>query len=84
MKAKALTEKALEIDENLAEAHTSLAWIKYAYNWDWDAAEREFKRAIELNPNYATSHQWYSQYLWEMGRFDEAESVLLELTQRYS
>jgi len=71
-KAEEAVVKALEIDENLAEAHTSLAWIKYEYNWDWEGAEREFKRSIELNPNYATAHQWYAEYLNSMGRLDEA------------
>jgi len=56
----------------LAEAHTSLAFALLDYDWDWEAAEREFKRAIELNPNYPTAHQWYAEYLAMMGRFDEA------------
>ncbi|MFC2142701.1 protein kinase, partial [Acidobacteriota bacterium] len=76
LNAEKAIAKALEIDEDLAEAHTSLAWMKYAYHWDWEGAEREFKRAIELNPNYATAHQWYSEYLWEMRRFDEARHEL--------
>ena len=65
-------EKALEIDESLAEAHASLAWVRYNYDWDWAAAEEAFKRAIELNPGYATAHQWYSSLLASLGRFDEA------------
>jgi TolB-like protein/Tfp pilus assembly protein PilF len=72
LKAREAVLKALEIDSNLAEAHTSLAWIKMLYDWDWEGAEREFKRAIELNPGYATAHRWYSRYLKNMGRFDEA------------
>jgi tetratricopeptide (TPR) repeat protein len=71
-KAKAAATKALELDETSAEAHTSLALIKDRYEWDWPGAEREFKRAIELNPNYATAHHWYSNYLEDMGRHDEA------------
>jgi len=71
-KAEEAIEKALEIDDNLAEAHTSLAWIKFEYHWDWEGAEKEFKRAIELNPNYATAHQWYAEFLNCMGRLDEA------------
>jgi TolB-like protein/Flp pilus assembly protein TadD len=71
-RAKGAATKALELDETLAEAHTSLALIKDRYEWDWPGAEREFKRAIELNPNYATAHHWYSNYLEEMGRHDEA------------
>ena len=71
-KAKSAALKALEIDETLAEAHTSLAYALYRYDWDWPAAEREFKRAIELKPNYAIAHQWYSFYLSAMGRVEEA------------
>lgn len=71
-KAKAAAVKALELDDTLAEAHTSLAYIKYYYEWDWLGAEAEFKRAIELNPNYATAHQWYAEYLFYMERFDES------------
>ncbi len=81
-KAKAAATKALELDETLAEAHSVLADIRFRYDWDWLGAEREHKRAIELNPGYATAHQWYSHYLLPMGRTDEslAESKLaLEL-----
>ena len=71
-RARAAAEKALEIDEALSEAHTSLAFVKYLYDWDWLGAEREFMRAIELNPSYATAHQWYAQYLSSRKRHDEA------------
>ena len=71
-KAKAAAQKALSIDDQLAEAHTSLAYAIHNYEWDWNAAEREYKRAIELNPNYATAHQWYAEFLTAVGRFDEA------------
>ncbi len=71
-KAKIAAERALEIDESLAEAHTSLAWVSMFYDWDWKAAEKEYKRAIELNPNYATAHHWYSFYLMILGRRDES------------
>lgn len=71
-KAKSAALKALEIDDTLAEAHTSLAYALYRYDWNWPAAEREFKRAIELKPNYAIAHQWYSFYLSAMGRVEEA------------
>jgi eukaryotic-like serine/threonine-protein kinase len=71
-KAKSAALKALEIDDSLAEAHTSLAYALYRYDWDWPAAEREFKRGIQLKPNYATAHQWYSFYLSAMGRAEEA------------
>jgi serine/threonine-protein kinase len=64
--------KALSIDNDLAEAHTSLAKIKLSFEWDWAGAESEFKKAIQLNPGYATAHQWYGVYLSEMGRHTEA------------
>ncbi len=70
--ARAAALKALELDEELAEAHNALGAIKKYYDWDWQGAEKEHKRAIELNPNYATAHQWYAEFLAAMGRFDEA------------
>jgi len=75
-KAKAATLRALEIDNALPEAHASLGWIKMFYDWDWAAAEKAFQRAIELNPNYATAHEWYAMFLAPMERFDEAISEL--------
>ena len=71
-KARAAALKALELDDGLAEAHTSLALVTENYDWDWQKAEKEYLRAIELNPNYATAHQWYAEYLSLQGRFDEA------------
>jgi serine/threonine-protein kinase len=71
-RAKAAAQKALAIDDQLAEAHTSLAYAIHTYEWDWAAAEREYRRAIQLNPNYATARQWYSEFLTGVGRFDEA------------
>jgi serine/threonine protein kinase/tetratricopeptide (TPR) repeat protein len=71
-KAQAAATEALRLDEALAEAHASLAFVSYRYYWNWPEAERHFKRAIELNPNYATAHQWYSAYLAATGRHDEA------------
>ncbi len=71
-RAKAAAAKALEIDENLAEAHVALAFAQFAFDWDWGAAESGFQRAIELNPNYARAHHASSSYLLVMGRFDEA------------
>jgi serine/threonine protein kinase/Tfp pilus assembly protein PilF len=71
-KAKELVEKALDIDDHLAEAQNTQAYIKYSYEWNWAEAESGFKRAIELNPSYATARQWYSEYLCTFGRFDEA------------
>ena len=70
--AKKMAAKALQIDETLAEAHNSLAYVRWKYDWDWVGAEREFLRAFELNPNYATGHQWYAVYLADMGQTDEA------------
>ena len=71
-RAKAAALKALEIDETLAEAHTSLGTVELAYEWNWSGAEKEYKRAIELNPSYATAHNFYAMYLSYMGRHDEA------------
>lgn len=70
-KARDLAEKAVKIDDTLSEAHAALAYVKRAYDWDWTGAEREFKRAIELDPNYATAHFWYGEHLTYLGRFDE-------------
>src|SRR5689334_18516201 len=71
-KAKEAATKALEIDENSAEAHTSMAFIKFRWDWDRTATEREFQEAIKLKPAYAPAHQWYSSYLVAVERFDEA------------
>jgi tetratricopeptide (TPR) repeat protein len=71
-KARAAAERAIEFDENLAEAHCTPAYVRFYYDWDWVGAEREFKGAIELNPDYATAHQWYGEYLGYMGRPDES------------
>jgi eukaryotic-like serine/threonine-protein kinase len=70
-KAKAAAMQALEIDDTLAEAHTSLGLVKEHYEWDWTGAEKEFKRAIELNPNSATAHLWYGDFLANTGRLEE-------------
>jgi len=75
-KAKAMARKALELDETLAEAHTALAVVLRDYDYAWAESEREFKRAIELNPGYATAYQWYAEYLAALGRFDEAIQVM--------
>ena len=72
--AKTAAMRALEIDDTLAEAHTSLANVRYWYDWDWSGAESEFKRAIELSPNYPAAHQLYGSYLITMGRHEEAFS----------
>jgi len=71
-KAKEAATKALSIDGTLAEARTSLAFIKHRWDWGREEAEREFQLAIKYKPGYAPAHQWYSSYLVAMGRFDEA------------
>jgi len=71
-KAEAAVNKALEIDNRLAEVHTSLASILMFRKWDWANSEKEFKLALELNPNYATAHHWYSQWFLNMGRLEES------------
>jgi len=70
-KAKAAAMKALELDDTLAEAHAALAYAEF-YGWNWPGAERELKRAIELNPGSAISHMRYSEYLYARARFDES------------
>jgi tetratricopeptide (TPR) repeat protein len=70
--AKAAIAKALQIEPNLAEAHASLGHIKLIFDWDFAGAEAEFRRAIELNPDYATAHQWFTLYFNATGRTDEA------------
>ena len=74
-KAITAAKKALQINGNLAEAHTSLAFSTFYYEWDWALTETEFKRAISLNPNYAQAYSWYAMYLTLMGRFDEASEA---------
>jgi DNA-binding winged helix-turn-helix (wHTH) protein/TolB-like protein/Tfp pilus assembly protein PilF len=71
-KAKAAAERALEIDDGLAEAHSSLALVLFRHEWNWVEAERQFKRALELDPNYAIAHHYYGRYLSAAGRLDEA------------
>jgi serine/threonine protein kinase/Flp pilus assembly protein TadD len=73
--AKTYAERAIALDGQLAEPHASLGGI-YEYLWQWTEAEREFKRAIELNPNYATAYHWYSNFLRDIGRFDEAALMI--------
>ena len=71
-KANDAALKALELDDTLSEAHVSLGFIKSDYTWDWAGSEKEFQRAIALNPNYATAHQWYGYALWRTARFEES------------
>src|SRR5205823_1736514 len=71
-RARAAALKALELDEGLADAHTSLAFVRMHFEWDWPVAKREFARALELNPGYATAHHWYAFWLIAQGRAEEA------------
>jgi len=71
-KAKAAAMKALQLDETLADAHTSLAFVKMHYEWDWPGSEKEFQRALNLNPNYATAHEWYAFWFTARGKTDRA------------
>ena len=71
-RARVAAERALELDDQLAEAHTSLGWVKLVYDWEFAEAERHFQRALTLDPAYATAHQWYALYLRIMQRYDEA------------
>ena len=73
-RAREAAQKALGIDEKLAEGHSALASIRFFFDWDWEAAEREFKRAIELNPRYPLAHRRFSHLLASRGRFTEAEN----------
>jgi tetratricopeptide (TPR) repeat protein len=85
-KARDAATQALAQDDTLAEAHTSLADVKADYDWDWPGAEQEFRRAIELNPGYPTAHQWYAEFLSEMGRHQQAleESELAQKLDPHS
>jgi TolB-like protein/DNA-binding winged helix-turn-helix (wHTH) protein len=74
--ARSIARKALELDPTMAEAHTSLAFVLMHYDWDFAAAEREYLRAIDLNPNYATAHQWYAINLAATDRMDAALAEL--------
>ena len=74
-KAKEAATKALELDNHLAEAHTTLAYRTTHYDWDWATADAQFKHAIELNPNYTVCHHWYSHFLTAVGRTEESLSA---------
>ncbi len=75
-KAKEAALTAVRLDPSLAEAHTSLANIRLFYDWDWEAAKREFEKAIELNPNYATAHHWFANYFVVVGKLNEARKEI--------
>jgi tetratricopeptide (TPR) repeat protein len=74
-KARTAVDRALQIDDSLAEAHASSGWI-YQMSWQWAEAEKEYRRAIALNPNYATAHQWFALYLTEKHQFEDALSEI--------
>src|SRR2546428_10724920 len=69
--------KALALDQSLPEAHTSLAWVLHVYDWDWPGAMREYARALELNPGFATAHHWYSYVLLVSGQSEQAMTEVL-------
>ena len=71
-RAKYYARKAIELDDSLPEAHASLAWCLFVYDWDWDAADHEFRRAIEVDPRYAPAHQWWAFLLVSRGNIEEA------------
>ncbi|HKW43459.1 MAG TPA: tetratricopeptide repeat protein [Thermoplasmata archaeon] len=71
-KARAAAERALQLDDRMAEAHTSLGLVRFQFEWDWTGAEAEFRRALDLAPGYPSAHQFYADFLKAMGRFDEA------------
>src|SRR5580700_1070977 len=72
LKAKDAALKAVELDDNLPEAHGSLALVKSSYDWDWSGADKEIRRAIELNPSYTDAHRLHAEILWQTGRLNEA------------
>src|SRR5262249_15344833 len=81
-RARIPIEKALSLDKDLAEAHTSLALITPILNWDWEESRKHYQRALELSPNYATAHHWYADgYLAPMGRLDEAIAEMRKAQQ---
>jgi serine/threonine-protein kinase len=77
-KAKAAAQKAVDADPELAEAYTSRAFVRLAYDWDWPGAQSDFQQALQLNPKYPTAHQWYASYLMQMGKFSLAKNEIEE------
>lgn len=77
-KARIAAAESLNLDSTLAEAQASIAFITYVYDWDWPEAERLFKKAISLNPRYASAHQWYAEFLTTQGRYGEAHTQIEE------
>lgn len=81
LKARQAAMKALEMDNNLGQAHSSLAWVKYAYEWDFPEAENEFRRSLELNPNSSWSLLWYGMYLAQANRIEESLAIMKKVRQ---
>lgn len=79
--AQSAAQKSVDIDPLLAEGYTSRAFVKLAYDWDWQGAETDFRKALDLNPKYATAHQWYASYLVQMGKFDRARQEIEQAQQ---
>ena len=77
-KARAAAQRAVDADPSLAEAYTSLAFVKLAYDWDWIGAQNDFQQALKLNAKYPTAHQWYASYLMQMGKFSLAKAEIEE------
>jgi eukaryotic-like serine/threonine-protein kinase len=77
-RAEGAAKRALALDAHLAEAHASLGLVRFMHNWDWDGAEKEFRLALSMNPNYSTAHQWYWAYLEAMGRRKAALEEILK------
>ena len=75
-KSRSSAQKALELNPNLGEAHCSLGYTLAFYDWNWDEAEKSFKRAIEISPDYATAHQWYGEYLLAVGKTNDSLAAL--------
>ena len=75
-RARAAAQRALELDESLAEAHASLGLVKLLHDWEWDEAERRFRRALELKPGLATAHHWFAEFFMARGRAEEALAEL--------
>ena len=81
-RARAAARQAVALDDSLAEAHASLAWITLIFDWDWPAAAREFQRALQLDPRYTMGSAWYGAGLAAQGRFDEAIALLRDASAR--
>jgi serine/threonine-protein kinase len=77
-KARAAAQRAVDADSSLAEAYTSRAFVKLAYDWDWLGAQSDFQQALKLNSKYPTAHQWYASYLMQMGKFSLAKAEIEE------